>query len=253
MSNTAKAFEKGKALIPFVTAGDPNLEVTKQVILAMEKAGADLIQIGIPFSDPVAEGLTIARADSRSLSNGTTTDKIFDMLADLRKESNVPLVFVTYINPVFVYGADKFCKKCADVNIDAVMVPDTPYEEKGEILPYCEKYGIDLVSYIAPISTSRIEMIAKEAQGFVYCITPMCETEKDAISVTDMTSLARQHTNVPIVAGFEVSTPEQVKEVAEYADGVVIDSAVGEFCEKYGENSPEYVYEYIKTMKEALI
>ncbi len=253
MSNTAKAFENGKALIPFVTAGDPDLNVTKEVILAMERAGADLIQVGIPFSDPVAEGLTIARADSRSLSNGTTTDKIFDMLAEVRKESNIPIAFVTYINPVFVYGADKFCKKCAEVNIDAVMVPDTPYEEKGEILPYCEKYGIDLISYIAPISTSRIEMIAKEAQGFVYCITPMCETEENAISVTEMTTLARQNTNVPIVAGFEVSTPVQAKEVAEYADGVVIDSAVVELCEKYGKDSSEYVYDYVKSMKEAIM
>ena len=252
MSNTAKAFEKGKALIPFVTAGDPDLNVTKELILAMEKAGADLIQIGIPFSDPVAEGLVVARADSRSLSNGTTTDKIFDMIAEVRKESNIPLAFVTYINPVFVYGADKFCKKCAEVNISAVMVPDTPYEEKGEILSYCEKYGIDMISYIAPISTSRIEMIAKEAQGFVYCITPMSKKKKNAISAIEMTALVKQNTNVPIVAGFEVSTVDEVKVVAEYADGVVIDSAVVELCEKYGKDSPKYVYDYIKTLKEAL-
>lgn len=255
MSNTANAFKNGKAFIPFVTAGDPNLEVTKEIILAMEKAGADLIEIGIPFSDPVAEGVVIQAADERALKAGTTTDKIFDMVAEVRKESNIPLAFMTYINPVYVYGVDKFCKKAAELGVDALIIPDVPYEEKNEVAPFCDKYGIDLISLIAPTSHDRIKTIAKEAQGFVYCVSSMGVTgvrQKITTNLGEMTSLVREATNVPAAIGFGISTPQQAREMAQYADGVIVGSAIVKICAQYGERCVPYVYDYVKEMKEAV-
>lgn len=255
MSNTANAFKYGKAFIPFVTAGDPNLEVTKEIILAMEKAGADLIEIGIPFSDPVAEGVVIQAADERALKAGTTTDKIFDMVAEVRKESNIPLAFMTYINPVYVYGVDKFCKKAAELGVDALIIPDVPYEEKNEVAPFCDKYGIDLISLIAPTSHDRIKTIAKEAQGFVYCVSSMGVTgvrQKITTNLGEMTSLVREVTNVPAAIGFGISTPQQAREMAQYADGVIVGSAIVKICAQYGERCVPYVYDYVKEMKDAV-
>lgn len=255
MSNTANAFKHGKAFIPFVTAGDPNQEVTKEIILAMEKAGADLIEIGIPFSDPVAEGVVIQAADERALKAGTTTDKIFDMVAEVRKESNIPLAFMTYINPVYVYGVDKFCKKAAELGVDALIIPDVPYEEKNEVAPFCDKYGIDLISLIAPTSHDRIKTIAKEAQGFVYCVSSMGVTgvrQKITTNLGEMTSLVREVTNVPAAIGFGISTPQQAQEMAQYADGVIVGSAIVKICAQYGERCVPYVYDYVKEMKDAV-
>ena len=255
MSNTANAFKHGKAFIPFVTAGDPNLEVTKEIILAMEKAGADLIEIGIPFSDPVAEGVVIQAADERALKAGTTTDKIFDMVAEVRKESSIPLAFMTYINPVYVYGVDKFCKKAAELGVDALIIPDVPYEEKNEVAPFCDKYGIDLISLIAPTSHDRIKTIAKEAQGFVYCVSSMGVTgvrQKITTNLGEMTSLVREVTNVPAAIGFGISTPQQAREMAQYADGVIVGSAIVKICAQYGEKCVPYVYDYVKEMKDAV-
>lgn len=255
MSNTANAFKHGKAFIPFVTAGDPNLEVTKEIILAMEKAGADLIEIGIPFSDPVAEGVVIQAADERALKAGTTTDKIFDMVAEVRKESNIPLAFMTYINPVYVYGVDRFCKKAAELGVDALIIPDVPYEEKNEVAPFCDKYGIDLISFIAPTSHDRIKTIAKEAQGFVYCVSSMGVTgvrQKITTNLGEMTSLVREVTNVPAAIGFGISTPQQAQEMAQYADGVIVGSAIVKICAQYGERCVPYVYDYVKEMKDAV-
>ncbi len=255
MSNTANAFKHGKAFIPFVTAGDPNLEVTKEIILAMEKAGADLVEIGIPFSDPVAEGVVIQAADERALKAGTTTDKIFDMVAEVRKESNIPLAFMTYINPVYVYGVDKFCKKAAELGVDALIIPDVPYEEKNEVAPFCDKYGIDLISFIAPTSHDRIKTIAKEAQGFVYCVSSMGVTgvrQKITTNLGEMTSLVREVTNVPAAIGFGISTPQQAQEMAQYADGVIVGSAIVKICAQYGERCVPYVYDYVKEMKDAV-
>ncbi len=255
MSNTANAFKHGKAFIPFVTAGDPNLEVTKEIILAMEKAGADLVEIGIPFSDPVAEGVVIQAADERALKAGTTTDKIFDMVAEVRKKSNIPLAFMTYINPVYVYGVDKFCKKAAELGVDALIIPDVPYEEKKEVAPFCYKYGIDLISLIAPTSHDRIKTIAKEAQGFVYCVSSMGVTgvrQKITTNLGEMTSLVREVTNVPAAIGFGISTPQQAQEMAQYADGVIVGSAIVKICAQYGERCVPYVYDYVKEMKDAV-
>ena len=255
MSNTAKAFENGKAFIPFVTAGDPDLNVTKDVIIAMANAGADLIEIGIPFSDPVAEGLVIQAADERALKAGTTTDKIFDMIAQVRAETDVPLAIMTYMNPVFVYGVDKFCKKCAEIKIDALIVPDVPFEEKTEIVPYCKKYDIDVISFIAPTSQERVKTIAKEAEGFIYCVSSMGVTgvrQNITTDVGEMTSLVKEVSDVPTAIGFGISTPQQAKEMAQYADGIIVGSAIVKLCEKYGTECVPYVYDYVKEMKDAI-
>jgi len=255
MSNTAKAFANGKAFIPFVTAGDPNLNVTKEVILSMVKAGADLIEIGIPFSDPVAEGLVIQAADERALNAGTTTDKIFDMVAEVRTETDIPLAFMTYINPVYVYGTERFCSRCAELKVDALIVPDVPFEEKNEIAPYCEKYGIDVISLIAPTSHNRIKTIAKEAQGFVYCVSSMGVTgvrKEITTNLGEMISLVKEVSDVPTAIGFGISTPQQAKQMAQYADGVIVGSAIVKICAEYGTACVPHVYNYVKEMKDAI-
>lgn len=255
MSNTAKAFKNGKAFIPFITAGDPNLDVTKEIILAMAEAGADLIEIGIPFSDPVAEGLVIQAADERALKAGTTTDKIFDMVAKVREKTDIPLAFMTYINPIYVYGVEKFCSKCAELKIDALIVPDVPYEEKNEIAPYCKKYGIDVISLIAPTSHDRIRTIASEAEGFIYCVSSMGVTgvrKEIKTNVGEMTSLVKEVTDIPTAIGFGISTPQQAKEMAQYADGVIVGSAIVKICAEYGADCVPYVYNYVKEMKNAI-
>lgn len=256
MSNTAKAFENGKAFIPFVTAGDPDLNVTKDVIVAIAKAGADLIEIGIPFSDPVAEGLVVQAADERALKAGATTDKIFDMVAQVRKETNIPLAFVTYMNPIFVYGVESFCKKCAGVKIDAIVVPDVPFEEKAEITPYCKKYGIDVVSFVAPTRSERIKAIAKEAEGFIYCVPTngITDIRKNIVyDANEMISLVKSVSTVPTAIGFEFLTPQQAKEVSQLADGIIVSSDVVKLCEKYGKDCVSYVYDYVKEIKDAII
>ena len=255
MSNIKKAFDHGKAFIPFVTAGDPDLDTTQQLILAMAEAGADLIEIGIPFSDPVAEGIVIQKADERALASGTTTDKIFDLVKQVRKSTDVPLALMTYLNPIFVYGSDKFMRNCEKAGIDAVIVPDLPFEEKDELLPACEKYNIDLISLIAPTSNERIANIAKEAQGFVYCVSSLGVTGVRSEITTDigeMVSLVKSAKNIPCAIGFGISTPEQAKTMAQHADGVIVGSAIVRMVEDHGKNSVEIVRKYVKEMKAAI-
>ncbi len=255
MSNIKKTFDHGKAFIPFVTAGDPDLDTTQQLILAMAEAGADLIEIGIPFSDPVAEGIVIQKADERALASGTTTDKIFDLVKQVRKSTDVPLALMTYLNPIFVYGSDKFMRNCEKAGIDAVIVPDLPFEEKDELLPACEKYNIDLISLIAPTSNERIANIAKEAQGFVYCVSSLGVTGVRSEITTDigeMVSLVKSAKNIPCAIGFGISTPEQAKTMAQHADGVIVGSAIVRMVEDHGKNSVEIVRKYVKEMKAAI-
>lgn len=255
MSNTAKAFENGKAFIPFVTAGDPNLKTTKEIILAMAKAGADLIEIGIPFSDPVAEGIVIQQADTRALSAGTTTDKIFDMVKEIRSETDIPLAFMTYINPIYVYGKEKFMERCGECKIDALIAPDVPFEEKQELQPYCTKYGIDLISLIAPTSKDRIKTIAKDAEGFVYCVSSMGVTgvrSEIKTDIGDMISHVKEAKNIKTAIGFGISTPQQAKQMAQYADGVIVGSAIVRIVAKHGESCVPHVYDYVREMKKAI-
>lgn len=255
MSDIKAAFENGKAFIPFVTAGDPDLETTEKLLIEMSKNGADIIEIGIPFSDPIAEGVVIQEADLRALSSGTTTDKIFEMVKRVRSEIKCALAVMTYMNPIFVYGTDKFMQRCSECGISAVIVPDTPFEEKQELAPYCDKHGVELVSLIAPTSHDRIRMIAKESQGFVYCVSSMGVTGVRSEITTDigeMMRLVKSVSDTPCAVGFGISTPEQAKKMSESADGVIVGSAIVKIVAKYGKDCIKPVCDYVKSMKEAI-
>ena len=249
------AFAKGKAFIPFITCGDPSLETTEELVYAMEKAGADLIELGIPFSDPTAEGPVIQAANIRALSNGVTTDKIFEMVEKMRKKTSVPMVFMTYANVVFSYGTEKFCRRAAETGMDGLILPDVPFEEKEEFASVCRKYGLDLISLIAPTSHERIREIAKEAEGFVYCVSSLGVTgvrKEITTDIGEMVKMVKSQKNIPCAVGFGISTPEQAEKMASQADGVIVGSAIVKLCEAYGEDCVPYVYEYVKKMKDAV-
>ena len=255
MSNIRKAFEGGKAFIPFITCGDPSLEITEQLVYAMEEAGADLIELGIPFSDPTAEGPVIQEANVRALSGGVTTDKVFDMVRKIRRKSSIPMVFMTYANVVFSYGTDRFMKTAKEVGMDGLILPDVPYEEKEEFDSVAKAYGLDLISLIAPTSANRIAMIAKEAEGFLYLVSSLGVTGTRSEIKTDLGSIVevvRENTDVPCAIGFGISTPEQAKQMAELSDGAIVGSAIVKILAQYGKDAPKYVGEYVKSMKDAL-
>lgn len=256
MSNIRKAFENGKAFIPFITCGDPDLETTGKVVRAAAENGADLIELGIPFSDPTAEGPVIQGANIRALAGGITTDKVFDFVKDIRRDVKIPLVFMTYANVVFSYGAEKFMSKCAETGIDGIILPDLPFEEKDEFQPVCDKYGVDLISLIAPTSEQRIAMIAKEANGFIYVVSSLGVTGTRSEITTDIGSIIkviREHTEVPCAVGFGISTPVQAQKMASLSDGAIVGSAIIKIIEKYGRDSAEYVGEYVREMKQAVL
>jgi len=256
MSNIGNAFSRGKAFIPFITCGDPTLDTTLRLAEAMEKAGADLIELGIPFSDPTAEGPTIQEANLRALKNGITTDDIFTMVSELRKTVKVPLVFMTYANVVFSYGAEKFAERCKEVGIDGLILPDVPFEEKNEFEGTFAARGVDLISMIAPTSNARIRKIAGEARGFLYCVSSLGVTGTRNSIVTDvdaMIALAKEAAELPCAVGFGVSTQEQARKLAKYADGVIVGSAIVKLCAQYGTECIEPVAEYVKAMKRAIM
>ena len=255
MSNIAKAFQNGKAFIPFITCGDPDLETTAAAVRAMAQNGADLIELGIPFSDPTAEGPVIQAANIRALSGGVDTDKIFDLVRDLRKDVTVPMVFMTYANVVFSYGADRFISICREIGIDGLILPDIPFEEKEEFSSICRRYEVDLISLIAPTSANRIGMIAKEADGFIYLVSSLGVTGVRSEITTDLGAIVkviRENTNVPCAIGFGISTPEQAKQMAEIADGAIVGSAIVRLLEQYGKEAPEHIGAYVRKMKEAV-
>ncbi len=255
MSNIKKAFENGKAFIAFITCGDPDLETTGKAVREAVKNGADLIELGIPFSDPTAEGPVIQGANLRALQGGVTTDKIFDFVEELRKDVSVPMVFMTYANVVYSYGADRFMKKCSEIKMDGVILPDLPFEEKEEFADVCDKYGIDLISLIAPTSENRIAKIAKDAKGFLYIVSSLGVTGTRSEIKTDLKSIVdvvRQNTDIPCAIGFGISTPEQAEKMANLSDGAIIGSAIVKLLEKYGKEAPAYIGEYVHSIKEAL-
>lgn len=255
MSKIAEAFNHGKAFIPFLTAGDPNLEKTEEFILEMERSGADLIEIGIPFSDPIAEGIVIQEADIRALASGTTTDKIFDMVATVRPQVRIPLVFMTYLNPVFHYGYERFFSRCQEAGIDGIIIPDLPFEEKGELDDIAAAHGVDLISMIAPTSEERIQKIAAEAKGFLYVVSSMGVTGVRSEITTDLGAILaniRKATDVPACVGFGISTPEQAAEIASIADGVIVGSAIVRLAEQYGGHAAEHIGAYVRKMKESV-
>ncbi len=255
MSKIKTAFENGKAFVAFITCGDPDLDTTAAAVRAAVSNGADLIELGIPFSDPTAEGPVIQGANIRALSGGVTTDKIFDFVRELRRDVRVPMVFMTYANVIFSYGAERFISTCKEIGIDGLILPDLPFEEKEEFQPICSKYDVDLISLIAPTSENRIAMIAKEAQGFLYIVSSLGVTGTRSEIKTDLSSiveLVRQNTDIPCAIGFGISTPEQAKKMADISDGAIVGSAIVRLLEKYGKDAPEYIGAYVKSMKDAI-
>ncbi len=255
MSKIASAFAEGKAFIPFITCGDPDIETTKACVREMVKNGADLIELGIPFSDPMAEGPVIQSANMRALAGGITTDKVFEMVMELRKDISIPMVFMTYANVVYSYGAERFISTCARIGVDGLILPDLPFEEKDEFQPLCQKYDVDLISLIAPTSAGRIAMIASEAKGFIYLVSSLGVTGTRSEITTDLGAIVkviRQNTSVPCAIGFGISNPEQAKKMADIADGAIVGSAIIKIIAKYGKESPAYVGEFTHQMKSAL-
>lgn len=255
MSKIQSAFDHGKAFIPFITCGDPDLETTKALVKAMADAGADLIELGIPFSDPTAEGPVIQEANLRALTAGVTTDKIFDMVRSLRKSISIPLVFMTYANVVFSYGTARFVQNAAQAGMDGLILPDVPFEERGEFAPACEKYGMDFISLIAPTSRERIARIAGEARGFVYCVSSLGVTGvRGGISadVSSMVEEVRAVSGVPTAVGFGISTPEQAEAMARISDGVIVGSAIVKLIAQHGKEAVPHVAEYVRAMKAAV-
>ena len=255
MSKIKNAFANGKAFIPFITCGDPDLETTAACVREMVKNGAALIELGIPFSDPTAEGAVIQAANLRALNGGTTTDKVFELVKDLRRDVKIPLVFMTYANVVFGYGSEKFISTCADIGIDGLILPDVPFEEKEEFLPTCRKFGVDLISMIAPTSENRISKIAREAEGFLYVVSSLGVTGTRNEIVTDLApiiKIVRESTDIPCAIGFGISNPEQAKEMARLSDGVIVGSAIIKILAQHGKDSVPMVGEFVRKMAEAI-
>lgn len=255
MSNIANAFNHGKAFIGFITGGDPDMETSKQCILEMARAGADLIEIGIPFSDPIAEGVVIQAADLRALSGGMTTDKAFELAEEVLRETQIPMVFMTYLNVVFKYGYEKFFSRCQQIGMGGVIIPDMPYEEKGEADEVASRYGVDVISLIAPTSEERIKTIASDAKGFIYVVSSMGVTGVRSEIKTDIESIVgeiKKASSLPTAVGFGISTPEQAAKIAVYADGIIVGSAIVKIIAEHGKDAPKYVYNYVKSMKNAI-
>lgn len=252
MSNIRKAFENGKAFIPFITCGYPDLETTGKVVRAAVENGADIIELGIPFSDPTAEGPVIQKANICALAGGVTTDKIFDFVRELRRDVKIPLVFMTYANVVFSYGTEKFIKTCCEIGIDGIIIPELPFEEKDEFEPTCDKYGVDLISLIAPTSDKRIATIAKNAKGFIYVVSSLGVTGTRSEITTDIGSIVkviRENTDMPCAVGFGISTPAQAQKMASLSDGAIVGSAIIKIIEKDPKNAAEAVGKYVREMK----
>ena len=256
MSKIAAAFDHGKAFIAFITCGDPDLETTGRAVRAAVANGADLIELGIPFSDPTAEGPVIQEANLRALKAGTTTDRIFDFVQELRRDVTVPMVFMTYANVIFSYGAEKFISTCEKIGIDGLILPDLPFEEKEEFLPLCRQYHVDLVSLIAPTSENRVAMIAREAEGFIYLVSSLGVTGTRSEITTDLKPIIRtirENAKGPVAIGFGISQPEHAKAMAAISDGAIVGSAIEKILAQYGKDAPEHIGVYVNSMKKAVI
>ena len=255
MNRIASAFDHGKAFIAFITCGDPDLKTTADCVRAAVKGGADLIELGIPFSDPTAEGPVIQAANARALAGGVTTDQIFELARQLRADVAVPMVFMTYANVVYSYGIDRFCDRCVEAGIDGMILPDVPFEEKEEFAPACRARGLCFVSLIAPTSENRIAMIAREAEGFLYIVSSLGVTGVRREITTDigaMVKLVRENTAIPCAVGFGISTPEQAGRMASLSDGAIVGSAIVRLIAEHGKEAPASVCEYVKSMKQGM-
>ena len=255
MNKIAGAFSHGKAFIAFITCGDPDLGTTAECVRAAVDGGADLIELGIPFSDPTAEGPIIQSANARALAGGVTTDKIFAMVKELRRDVSVPMVFMTYANVVYSYGIERFCDRCVEAGIDGMILPDVPFEEKEEFAPACRERGLSFISLIAPTSENRVAMIAREAEGFLYIVSSMGVTGVRSEITTDigaMVELVRKSTSIPCAVGFGISTPEQAAKMAGLSDGAIVGSAIVRLIHESGPDAPNAVREYVSSMTRGL-
>ena len=255
MNRIQRAFSSGKAFIPFITGGDPDLETTVKLLYALNEAGADLIEIGIPFSDPIAEGPVIEAADERAIKAGCTVDDLFDIVSRVRTDIETPILFMTYYNPVFVYGLSDFTRLSAECGLDGIIVPDLPFEERDELMKFCVSSGLDLISLISPTSEERIEKIAKNSSGFLYCVSSLGVTgtrNELGDSACRMIEQAKQVTDIPCAVGFGISTPEQAKEMVAIADGVIVGSAIVKIIAAYGRECIEPVRSFAKSIKQAI-
>ena len=255
MNRISSAFQNGKAFIAFITCGDPDLGTSAACVRAAVKGGADLIELGIPFSDPTAEGPVIQAANERALKGGVTTDRIIEMVKELRRDVTVPMVFMTYANVVYSYGIERFCDRCVETGIDGMILPDVPFEEKEEFAPACRARGLAFISLIAPTSENRVAMIAREAEGFLYIVSSMGVTGVRSEITTDIGAMVkpvRENTAIPCAVGFGISTPAQAKKMADLSDGAIVGSAIVRLIAEHGKNAPKYVNEYVKSMKEGM-
>lgn len=243
-----------KALVTFVTAGDPDFDTTEKCVLEMFDKGAGIVELGVPFSDPIAEGPVIQRASLRSLNAGTTLDKIFTLVKKLREKTDKPLLLMMYINTIYKYGVEKFFTNCTENQIDGVIVPDLPFEERDEIASQAEKYGVYNINLVAPTSADRVEMIAKESRGFLYVVSSLGVTGTRSEITTDFSTLLAplKNMDVPCCIGFGISNAEQAKKMSQYSDGVIVGSAIVKIIEKQGSDSPKAVGEFTASLKEGL-
>ena len=252
MSKISDAFMDKKVFIAYLMAGDPTLEKTRGYIIALEKAGVGLIEIGIPFSDPIAEGETIQKANLRAFASGTTIEGIFKMTDSLKKELSAPMLFLSYINPLFNYGYDNFFKRCAECGVSGIIIPDLPFEEQDEVLEHAERHGVELITLIAPTSGERIAKIARRAKGFIYLVSSLGVTgvrEEIGGGIQPIVSEIRRHTNTPIAVGFGIHTPEQAGELSRHADGVIVGSAIVSIIAEGGSGTADKIAGYVRSMK----
>ncbi len=244
-----------KAFIPYIMCGDPDLETIEKLIASLVEAGADAIELGIPFSDPVAEGPVIQAASSRALQQNVDANALFSLVEKVRKTYTIPLYVMTYSNVVFAYGIEKFVQRMQEVGLQGLILPDVPYEEKEEFDAICRKYQIDLISLITLTSSSRLEKIAKKALGFLYCVSSLGITGTRASlheEIFDVIEQARDYTPIPCLIGFGISNAQQARQMARKSDGIIIGSAIVQLCEKYGREAPEPVHLFAKSVREAL-
>ena len=252
MNKIKDAFKNKKSFIAYLMAGDPDLAVSAEYLLTAQEAGADMVEIGIPFSDPIAEGEVIQAASVRALDAGTRLDGIFEMVGSIKDKMRIPMVFMTYLNPVFVYGYDRFFARCAEIGICGIIIPDMPFEEQSEAKEFAGKHGVEVVTLIAPTSEKRISEIARNAEGFIYLVSSMGVTGVRRAITTDLSSIVaeiKKHTDIPVAIGFGISTPEQAKQYSNIADGVIVGSAIVRIIGQYGREAGPALHEYIKTMK----
>lgn len=257
MNDIERAFENGKAFIPFITVGDPDIETSREIIKVMAEEGASLIELGIPFSDPMAEGSVIQEANYRGLRAGVTASDVFTMVRSLRGEGvNVPLAIMTYANVVFSYGIDSFLSEMEDAGFSALILPDVPYEEKGEFASVAALHNVSLISLIAPTSDSRIRMIASEATGFIYAVSSLGVTgvrSSFSSNIGEMVKTVRSvRPDIPVAIGFGIADAASARKMAELSDGVIIGSAIVKIIAKYGKDAPPYVRRFVKEIVEAI-